>query len=91
MNKNLIIISIVIISVLIVIFFVPIIDEFETFNCITTPCVMPKITIYESLQIQFPEINSFDECLAAGNPAMESYPRQCMTTNGKHFVEQIDP
>ena len=91
MNKNLIIISIVIISVLIVIFFVPIIDEFETFNCITTPCVMPKITIYESLQIQFPEINSFDECLTAGNPAMESYPRQCITTDGKHFVEQIDP
>ena len=52
---------------------------------------MPKITIYESLQIQFSEINSFDECLASGNPAMESHPRQCITTDGKHFVEQIDP
>ena len=91
MNKNLIIITIVIISVLVVIFFIPVLDEFETFNCITTPCIMPKITIYESLQIQFPEINSFDECLAAGNPAMESHPRQCITTDGKHFVEQIDP
>jgi len=91
MNKNLVIISIVTIFVLIVIFFIPIIDEFETFNCITTPCIMPKITIYESLQIQFSEINSFDECLTAGNPAMESYPRQCRTADGKHFVEQIDP
>jgi len=91
MNKSLIIITIVIISVLVVIFFIPVLDEFETFNCITTPCIMPKITIYESLQIQFPEINSFDECLTAGNPAMESYPRQCITTDGKHFVEQIDP
>ena len=52
---------------------------------------MPKITIYKSLQIQFLEINNFDECLAAGTPAMESHPRQCRTTDGKHFVEQIDP
>ena len=33
-------------------------------------------------------INSFEECIAAGNPAMESYPRQCMA-NGKTFVEEI--
>lgn len=24
-----------------------------------------------------PTVNNFDECIAAGNPAMESYPRQC--------------
>jgi hypothetical protein len=24
-----------------------------------------------------PEVSSFEECIAAGNPAMESYPRQC--------------
>jgi len=91
MNKNLIIISTLIISVLIVIFFVPLIDEFETFNCITTPCEMPKITIYESVQTMSIEITNFDECLAAGNLAMESHPRQCQTADGKHFVEQIDP
>ncbi len=34
-------------------------------------------------------INSFEECIAAGNPAMESYPRQCRTADGKHFVEII--
>jgi len=91
MNRNFIIIPILLISVFIlVIFFIPLIDEFETFNCITTPCTMPKITIFESLQNQNSQINSFKQCIAAGNPAMESYPRQCKTVDGKHFVEQID-
>jgi len=34
-------------------------------------------------------INNFDECVAAGNPALESHPRQCRTADGKHFVEKI--
>ncbi len=34
-------------------------------------------------------ITNFEECIAAGNPAMESYPRQCMA-NGQTFVEIID-
>ena len=34
-------------------------------------------------------INSFDECIAAGYPAMESYPRQCRTSDGKSFTEYI--
>jgi len=34
-------------------------------------------------------INSFEECVAAGNPVMESYPRQCRTQDGKHFVESL--
>jgi len=91
MNRNFIIIPILLISVFVlVIFFIPLIDEFETFNCITTPCIMPKITIFESLQNQNSQINSFEQCIAAGNPAMESHPRQCKTADGKHFVEQIN-
>ena len=35
-------------------------------------------------------ITNFEECIAAGNPAMESYPRQCRTADGQHFVEQIE-
>ena len=35
-------------------------------------------------------IESFEECAAAGNPVMESYPRQCRTDDGKHFTEVID-
>lgn len=34
------------------------------------------------------EITNFEECAAAGNPIMESYPRQCRA-NGKTFVEEI--
>ena len=32
---------------------------------------------------------NFEECIAEGNPVMESYPRQCRTIDGKHFVESI--
>lgn len=34
-------------------------------------------------------INSFEECIAAGYPALESYPQQCMTPDGKTFFEDI--
>ena len=34
-------------------------------------------------------IDSFEDCLAAGNVVMESYPRQCRTADGQHFVEEI--
>jgi hypothetical protein len=51
----LIIISILFISFFLVIFLIPFIDEFETFNCITTPCDMPKITIAEKIHQLFHE------------------------------------
>ena len=34
------------------------------------------------------EVDSFEDCVAAGNPVMESYPRQCRH-NDQHFVEDI--
>jgi hypothetical protein len=34
-------------------------------------------------------ITNFEECVAAGNPILESYPRQCRTMDGKQFVEEI--
>jgi hypothetical protein len=34
--------------------------------------------------------SNFEECLAAGNPAMESYPRQCHDSiSGRTFTEEI--
>ncbi len=36
------------------------------------------------------EINSFEECAAAGYPIMESYPEQCRTPDGKNFVREIE-
>ncbi|MBU2213650.1 Gmad2 immunoglobulin-like domain-containing protein [Patescibacteria group bacterium] len=34
-------------------------------------------------------IENFDDCVAAGNPIMESYPQQCRTKDGRLFREDI--
>lgn len=34
-------------------------------------------------------INSFEDCADNGYPIMESYPRQCMTPDGRSFTEDI--
>ena len=36
-----------------------------------------------------PVITNFEECVAAGNPIMESYPEQCRTADGRVFVHDI--
>ncbi len=36
------------------------------------------------------EVTNFEECVAAGNPVMESYPRQC-SHMGENFVEEVEP
>ncbi len=35
------------------------------------------------------EINSYEECVAAGNPVMDSYPEQCITKDKKSFTRQL--
>lgn len=35
-------------------------------------------------------INSFEDCVADGRVG-ESYPRQCWTRDGRHFVEKVTP
>lgn len=37
-----------------------------------------------------PAITSFEQCVAAGHPVMESYPRQCAVPGGASFTEIID-
>jgi len=49
--------------------------------------LMPILTITACNEVQ--QITNFDECIAAGNPALESYPRQCQTPAGQIFVEEI--
>lgn len=34
-------------------------------------------------------VSNFDECVAAGNPVMESYPAQCRTADGQTFTQDI--
>ena len=48
-------------------------------NCEFAPC--PENTTPK-------QITTFEDCVNAGNPAMESYPRKC-NANGKIFVEEI--
>jgi len=36
-----------------------------------------------------PVINSFDDCVRAGYPVMESYPRKCITPDRKTFIEEV--
>lgn len=36
-----------------------------------------------------PKITNFDQCVAAGNPILESYPEQCKTKTGQSFTKQI--
>jgi hypothetical protein len=37
------------------------------------------------------KITNFEQCAAAGNKIMESYPRQCSTLDGHIFVESNLP
>jgi len=53
---------------------------------ITNVSKTPPVQIIEPIS----EINSFEDCINAGYPAMESYPRQCRTDDGKHFVEEVE-
>lgn len=42
-----------------------------------------------SASVPQPIITNFEECAAAGNPVMESYPRQCRSADGRLFVEDV--
>ncbi|HEX2178708.1 MAG TPA: hypothetical protein VHL54_04195 [Actinomycetota bacterium] len=50
----------------------------------------PDPTVVDDPPTAFGEINNFEECAAAGNPVMESYPEQCRTPDGRLFVRVID-
>lgn len=39
---------------------------------------------------QVSNITNFSECVEAGNPVMETYPRQCRTANGRLFTEEVE-
>ena len=69
-------------------------------QCITTPCDPVEETFQNmdeaeergAFDIKEGEcINDFESCISAGNPAMESHPRQCRDNiSGKTFVEIIN-
>jgi len=49
-----------------------------TISCEQNRCVQKETSI-----------NSFEECVKAGYPVMESYPRQCRTPDGRSFTENV--
>ena len=51
------------------------------------------LVVYLALVFDVPRegllVNDFDTCVAAGNPVMESYPRQCRDEDGNLYVEEV--
>lgn len=47
------------------------------------------VRLFSDEPIRSVRIDSFEECAAAGNPIMESYPRQCRAPEGEIFTEII--
>ncbi len=37
------------------------------------------------------DVKSFEDCLDAGYPVLESFPRQCKTPDGRTFAEEVVP
>lgn len=35
-------------------------------------------------------LRSFEDCVRAGYPVVESYPRQCHAPDGKRFIEEVE-
>ncbi len=46
-------------------------------------------TFFKPGEVPTFNINNFEECVSAGYPVLESYPRQCKTPEGKTFTEDI--
>jgi len=34
-----------------------------------------------------PAINTYQDCINAGNPIIETFPEQCVTKDGRHFTK----
>ena len=77
MSKKTILILLVIIVLLAVL-----VVAFYLFS-LSQPEYIPPVALEPEQQI-----TNFEECVAAGNPVMESYPRQCQA-NGQVFTEEI--
>ena len=51
-------------------------------------CICPRGRCFNGIAC-VDMIGSFEECVAAGYPVMESYPRQCRVPGGPTFTEQV--
>ena len=60
-----------------------------TYFIIVVAIVLIAVGLWFYLKSPRIEVQSFEECVKAGYPVMESYPRQCKAPDGKTFVEDI--
>jgi hypothetical protein len=49
-----------------------------------------QVSSYKTPPLTIGQVTNFNECVAAGGPVMESYPRQCRYGD-KTFVEEVKP
>lgn len=49
--------------------------------------IVGGLSYYKSSLVS--SINSFESCVKAQNPVLESYPRQCRTSDGRSFTEDV--
>ena len=54
-------------------------------------CLMQSLRLQKKTALQSRRITTFEDCAAAGYPVMQSYPEQCSTPDGKHFVKLTSP
>lgn len=55
------------------------------YAAIVTFAILMAYLVFSKVPVS---VNSFDEC-AQHYPVMESYPAQCNTPDGKHFVQEV--
>jgi hypothetical protein len=69
----------------------------KTFLLILALCIVVGVGVFVASEqrngldngSQITEIRSFEECVAEGNPVMDSYPEQCRSEDGQLFVRNL--
>lgn len=47
------------------------------------------IIAHQINSFELQNINNYEDCVAAGYPVMESYPEQCVTSDGRNFTRTL--
>ncbi len=83
MKRILVIILIVVLTIL----FIRILSQEDDWICVDNDWIKHGYPSAPKPTEPCGTIDGFEECIAAGNPVMESYPRQCRDAVGNLFVE----
>jgi len=64
----------------------------EKYSGNSIACVKPSTAdklIERGWGLETLSIGSFEECVAAENPVIEGFAKQCITIDGRHFIKEI--